>query len=311
MQKRWNTTQEVLQMFRSGRQTTRIDFPPAERKAWIRLFIANAAEAWSHTRRRAARAALSTAAKTCPLRIVFPSALQPCFRARHVSVRHRLLLKAKLLIIFNLWGVCLLIIRRRLAAIAHTQFPLRKSHLCAVMQSAGIWMESDEMRRPKLVREETINTICNHVIRETPLSRWILCVWALNRCLESTFGTQKKVWETQRGKKINVLLRPFSLDVRSNKCVQPDQFSILNHKIKGSQKATGHKYTESYRAAESQSERDSLEGWRTFPGEPPEFRQERADESPMEAVKESRCWSQEPGASVAPTRLSVPRVGPV
>lgn len=43
-----------------------------------------------------------------------------------------------------------------------------------------------------------------------------------------------------------------------------------------------------------------------FPGSPPEFRQERAGESPKEAVKESRCWSREPRASVAPTRLRVP-----
>lgn len=178
-------------------------FPPAESKAWIRLFIVNAVEAWNHTRRSPRELPFQPR----PRRLRWGLSSPPFFsfvfmRNMFLSIKGYYWKQA--VDYFNLWGVCLLIIRWRLAAggwrRSHTQFPLRKSHLCAVMQSGGIWMILDEMRRPKLVKEKMINTICNHVIREIHLSCWILCVRALNRALNPHLECRRK-YGKPKGKK--------------------------------------------------------------------------------------------------------------
>lgn len=131
----------------------------------------------------------------------------------------------------------------------HTHFPLCKSHFHAVMQSRGMWMI---LRCPVLVGERMINTICNHTYQCNQRNSSKLHIMDA----EENMGNPKK--------KLNLLLQLFSLDITSNRSVQPNQYP--KQKIKVSQKATGYKHTESCKTAETQSHRDSLKRWRTFPG---------------------------------------------
>lgn len=71
----------------------------------------------------------------------------------------------------------------------HTHFPLCKSHLCAVMQSRGMWTI---FRCPVLVRES-----------ENHLSCWILCVQALNWAL-NPHSECRREYEKPKGRNTTV-----------------------------------------------------------------------------------------------------------
>lgn len=88
-------------------------FPPAESKAWIILFIVNAAEAWNHTQRRLQELPFQLQ----PRYVCWGLSSPPFFS--FVSIQNMFLsIKGyywkQAVDYFNLWGVCLLIICWRL-----------------------------------------------------------------------------------------------------------------------------------------------------------------------------------------------------